>query len=42
MPRALPTQSAVHEALQRRVSERPGDSFNGKLGGRAEAWDSRR
>jgi len=32
MPRARPTQSAVHEALQRRTDERPGDSFNGELG----------
>ena len=33
MPRAQRTQSAVHEALQRRASERPGDSFSGKLAG---------
>jgi len=33
MPRALPTQSAVHEALQRRANERPGDSFSGELVG---------
>jgi hypothetical protein len=33
MPRAQRTKSAVHEALQRRVDERPGDSFSGLLGG---------
>ncbi len=33
MPRAQRTKSAGHEALQRRVSERPGDSFSGKLAG---------
>jgi len=38
MPRALPTQSAVHEALQRRTGERPGDSFNGELGGEPVTW----
>jgi hypothetical protein len=31
MPRAQRTKSAVHEALQRRVGERPGDSFSGLL-----------
>ena len=31
MPRAQRTKSAGHEALQRRASERPGDSFSGKL-----------
>jgi hypothetical protein len=33
MPRAQRTKSAVHEALQRRAGERPGDSFSGLLGG---------
>lgn len=33
MPRARRTKSAVHEALQRRVDERPGDSFTAKLAG---------
>ena len=33
MPRAQRTKSAVHEALQRRVGERPGDSFSGLFGG---------
>ena len=33
MPRAQRTKSAVHEALQRRASKRPGDSLSGELGG---------
>jgi hypothetical protein len=33
VPRAQRTKSAGHEALQRRVDERPGDSFSGKLAG---------
>ena len=37
MPRAQRTQSAGHEALQRRVRERPGDSFSGLLAGGDDA-----
>ena len=33
MPRAQRTKSAVHEALQRRAGNRPGDGFSGLLGG---------
>ena len=38
MPRARRTKSAVHEALQRRVSERPGVSFSDELGGEPVTW----
>ena len=33
MPRAQRTKSAVHEALQRRAGNGPGDGFSGLLGG---------
>ena len=39
MPRAQRTKSAGHEALQRRVSERPGASFSGKLAGDDSGFD---
>ena len=32
MPRAQRTQSAVHEALQRRAGHGPGDGFSAELG----------
>jgi hypothetical protein len=38
MPRARRTKSAVHEALQRRASERPGDGFSDELGGEPGTW----
>jgi hypothetical protein len=41
MPRAQRTKSAVHEALQRRADERPGDGFSGKLAGEDDARVSR-
>ena len=41
MPRAQRTKSAGHEALQRRASERPGVSFNGKLAGEEDERVSR-
>ena len=34
MPRAQRTKSAVHEALQRRAGNGPGDGFSGLLGAR--------